>query len=978
MVYLDVLAGSSFIAHKEIRMTSDVRRGAGFAGLCFLFGLTACVSPESSEFLGQDEAAITINDQRRSMIKLMNDMSRMAYTSDSALKADRARTIPGIVYNPAMSTTVMDVYTNIVDGAPLIPGQVDMLVLAFRGTVPNDVGDVCRDLESMAWSHHLNAIGGFPDSGLFLRGFQNRWTKQANRANLVAGVQKPSVKQLLENYRTQAETFNTNGHQQQLNVYVTGHSLGGAVAEIAGLDIGQYLYAQTGTLFRSAVSVYSFNAPQIGVSRGTTVPGKSSALPYYAGRLQQWAHEPTRLTMHKFARVGDPVSTYPSWGKSSVWQTQPTSTSSGNEAGDLNLGYNPMYYSLRTTGLKGMLPSHDADWTPDIAASSLSDAQLDAMFALDPDVPVVPAASVAPSPVTSSFSRELRSLTDGFAPPLIAAGSNFTCAYTKSSGITCWGSNDSGQLGNGTAGATFSAPVKVSVIDTAISLSAGLAHACAIDDGGVLYCWGQNGVGQLGTGNTSSSHVPLMVKGLPAGDPAVVVSAMPYSTCTLLASGKVYCWGANAKGQLGVGSTTDHIYTPQQVAGVWDRLAAGGQGRQMCAVSTSGASYCWGQNGNGQLGNDSTVQSNVPVAGALGTYSILATGNGETCGADLPSYAGGTGAVACWGGYQGASSTDSVGHPVAVSSVPTGNIVGLSSGSGSSCLLTDAGAVSCWGQNNEGVLGNNSTVGSAVPVPVALPGTVFALGISQGLSHACAVTSDETVYCWGSNSNGQLGVPASTISSPVPVMTSGSIVYASCNEVLAVAGGNAGSGTYFIDPDGPGPVSPMSVHCDMTFDAGDGVGPGGWTLVESLTGKAGPQSAVLGAVQPGTTSALPLNVLQALAAESLQVHIRTPAQAATQSITSRPGTSPILNLQAGRILNDLSDPQQTTSWIGPFADTSHLDFSCPTTGQSYGMWPNVYWACNNQSGLHIVGPHARWQWSGGNTASNTAFEVYVR
>ena len=181
------------------------------------------------------------------------------------------------------------------------------------------------------------------------------------------------------------------------------------------------------------------------------------------------------------------------------------------------------------------------------------------------------------------------------------------------------------------------------------------------------------------------------------------------------------------------------------------------------------------------------------------------------------------------------------------------------------------------------------------------------------------------------------------------------------------------SGRYTIDPDGSGPVLPTSVYCDMTYN--DGTGAGGWTLIESIQSGGNPASTTSGEVMEGTTTAMPLATVEALALVSEQVHIRTPGMASTQSVTSIAKSSPIVHLRAGEILNSLSDSQQYENWTGVYAIPPYLDFTCTGTPSSINYWPSVYWACGNTTGLTLASMWSEWEWTG---PGGQPFEVYVR
>jgi hypothetical protein len=188
------------------------------------------------------------------------------------------------------------------------------------------------------------------------------------------------------------------------------------------------------------------------------------------------------------------------------------------------------------------------------------------------------------------------------------------------------------------------------------------------------------------------------------------------------------------------------------------------------------------------------------------------------------------------------------------------------------------------------------------------------------------------------------------------------------------------TGTYLIDPDGAaGAITPFAAYCDMTFDDGNGGGAGGWTLIESTSGKLGPDALAEGLVAPGSAAYLPLATMISLANGASQVHIRSTGLAATESVTSKANMEPITNLRLGAVVNTglegLTPAEQVDRWTGIFAIADRLSFGCATNSQA---WPGVYWACGNGSGLHLVTNNSRWDWQGGDTTQNLDLEVYVR
>ena len=222
-------------------------------------------------------------------------------------------------------------------------------------------------------------------------------------------------------------------------------------------------------------------------------------------------------------------------------------------------------------------------------------------------------------------------------------------------------------------------------------------------------------------------------------------------TCAVLTTGGVRCWGDNGNGQIGDGTTTRRL-SPVAVPlpGVAS-IAAGTS--HTCALMITGAVQCWGGNGSGQVGDGTTSQRPSPVAtsGLSSGVTAIGVGNwGNSCA--LLN----TGSVSCWGnnvaGQQGDSTTADVYLPTAVPGL--GGVSAISVASKYTCALAGAGSVQCWGANTFGQLGDGTTTERHFPVNTGLSG---ALGISAGDAHTCARVSSGKVQCWGSNLHGGLG-----------------------------------------------------------------------------------------------------------------------------------------------------------------------------------------------------------------------------
>jgi hypothetical protein len=265
-------------------------------------------------------------------------------------------------------------------------------------------------------------------------------------------------------------------------------------------------------------------------------------------------------------------------------------------------------------------------------------------------------------------------------------------------------------------------------------ISAGDAHACVIESG-KGYCWGNNASGQLGDGSTASySSVPVAVdtSGALDGTTLTQISANLAITCALDSSGAAYCWGPGGSGGLGDGSTANSdvpvaVDTTGVLAGKTLTQVSVGDA-QACGLDTSAAAYCWGDNANGQLGDGTPdAYSDVPVR--IDTAGVLA---GKT-------------------------------------------LTQITAGWQHTCALDSAGRAYCWGMDTSsatGDLGDGDTINSAVPVAVDASGVLAGKTLTQVSADGyltCAVDTAGAVYCWGDNLDGDLGDDGTALSD-VPVL----------------------------------------------------------------------------------------------------------------------------------------------------------------------------------------------------------------
>ena len=338
----------------------------------------------------------------------------------------------------------------------------------------------------------------------------------------------------------------------------------------------------------------------------------------------------------------------------------------------------------------------------------------------------------------------------------VTAGDAHTCGVTAAGAAYCWGYNSSGQLGDGTTTDRLTlvlvkAPAGVSFD----SVTAGRLHTCGVTAAGTAYCWGGNGFGQLGDGSTTNRLTPVLVVA-PAGVSFAVVDAGDFHTCGVTAAGTAYCWGGNGIGQLGDGTTTDRSspVLVQAPAGVSFAAVTAGAAHT-CGVTAARVAYCWGANGSGQLGDGTTTDRLTPVLVAPGvSFAAVTAGRLHTCGVTA------AGTAYCWGsnsvGQLGDGTITDRSSPVLVPGV---SFSAVTAGYSHTCgLATVAGAAPyCWGGNVSGQLGDGTTTSQSSPVLVQAPAGVSFAAVTAGTAHTCGVTAAGVAYCWGANGSGQLG-----------------------------------------------------------------------------------------------------------------------------------------------------------------------------------------------------------------------------
>ncbi len=324
------------------------------------------------------------------------------------------------------------------------------------------------------------------------------------------------------------------------------------------------------------------------------------------------------------------------------------------------------------------------------------------------------------------------------------------CAILVDESVKCWGGNTNGELGNPLPEYVEGSPKPVLVHGLlsnsgATSISSGLFYTCAVIQGEVL-CWGANSSGQLGDGTVNNRFTPFKVPLLDVKD----VKAGPGGahTCALKKTGEVFCWGDNSTNQLGNG-THESSLVPMQVSELASISQLSSGMYNSCALDSDSKVWCWGSNTFHIL--DATSKSYlIPVEMKLLSHTAsVKVGAFHVCALNK------SGQVHCWGendlstGVLGVSpvSVQNSHVPILVAGLP--EVLSLGVGSGHNCALTIVGEVFCWGENQEGQLGNGTTDDSFTPVKALFPAGKKVVAMAVGQVENCALTDDNTVWCWG-------------------------------------------------------------------------------------------------------------------------------------------------------------------------------------------------------------------------------------
>jgi alpha-tubulin suppressor-like RCC1 family protein/type II secretory pathway pseudopilin PulG len=369
------------------------------------------------------------------------------------------------------------------------------------------------------------------------------------------------------------------------------------------------------------------------------------------------------------------------------------------------------------------------------------------------------------------------------------------------------GDDGNGQVGNGTppyVAGSLPAPLDITIEFK--SIVGGGHHACGIAMNDDVYCWGKNSDGQLGDGTTVGPKLgPVAVTGSVIKFKQLALGSD--HSCGIAVGGpaindKIYCWGDDSFGQLGNDPALADVSTPAAVLPGVTFKQISSKNNHTCAIGTNDITYCWGNNSEGGVGNGAgpmPIPMPQPVSGSP-IFTKVAVGGLHTCAINAARI------TYCWGrNDEGQLATGPIGSPDQASPTLSNEIikkalsfVDIVAGTNHTCGLSDIGEAYCWGDNSAGQLGDAAaTTGSIAKV---LGGHRFTKLVGGG-NHTCGLVkfplaNEGEVYCWGNNSNGQLGNASAGANSATPVMVDGT----DTNPAYDIGAGT--NTTYILRPTG--------------------------------------------------------------------------------------------------------------------------------------------------------------------------------
>ena len=364
-------------------------------------------------------------------------------------------------------------------------------------------------------------------------------------------------------------------------------------------------------------------------------------------------------------------------------------------------------------------------------------------------------ASIASRSLSADFAATALGFTDH-----MDVSAFHTCAIDDVGILWCWGKNEFGELGDRTT-VHRASPVRVFGDLRWKRVTTGLGVTCGLTTGGAAYCWGYGMRGTLGNGSPAHRAEPTPVAG---GHTFTEIATMGYAACGLTAVGTAYCWGSNEANGLGVGDGTslDTCTDPLNAGRTFPcaltpRLVAGGHAFSAisvgvfagCGLTATSELWCWGLWFTNQNGS---LADPGPVRTALGyPFAKVVTAGSLTCGIVAPSL------PFCWGSGQDGSLGNGTTNAWQGTPGPVWNLAAtqIATDGRVSCAVATDGRPMCWGDNAYGAVGDGTTADRTMPAGVAT--SLSVTSIAATLYHACARAANGQIHCWGYNEHGALG-----------------------------------------------------------------------------------------------------------------------------------------------------------------------------------------------------------------------------
>lgn len=361
-------------------------------------------------------------------------------------------------------------------------------------------------------------------------------------------------------------------------------------------------------------------------------------------------------------------------------------------------------------------------------------------------------------------------------------GGRHTMALLTDGSVWTWGSDVSGKLGDGQVSPSYNVtnhdsfmpirvhgPGNVGYLTSIVAISAGEGHNLALRSDGTVWAWGWNGVNQLGNGTSTDAYTPVQVSGLTN---VVAISGRGYHCLALKSDGTVWAWGYNQYGQLGNGSTSSPL-VPAQVLGLTNPAAISAGYTISLALMSNGTVQVWGTGLKGELGQGNFGDHSytpIPVLGLSNVVSVSAD-------FEEPAALKSDGTIWMWGwdnlGQLGDGATNNRSLPFQVLGL-TNMIFAGPTGDRDNCGIRADHTVWTWGRNYTGQLGIGTVDQIAHPLPVQIPdfgNGGYVVSVQTPDWHSLALRSDGTLWGWGANDHGQLGNGTTNDAySPTPVL----------------------------------------------------------------------------------------------------------------------------------------------------------------------------------------------------------------